>query len=336
MEYYEALGVGKDASDSEIKKAYRKAAMKYHPDKNPDNQEAEEKFKLVNEAYSVLSDPEKRNTYDLYGKDGMKQNYGHGFHQNPHDIFSEMFGDLFGRNQHHDRRSKSRNIKIDLEISLKECVFGTTREIEIPLRIKCSSCGGTGSNGPPSTCNVCHGTGQVRFMRGFMNISSTCNNCGGSGKIITSPCMNCNGKGSYRENHFRKIIIPPGIRPGQTLRLQGQGDMELDIPGDLLVNIHCSESGLSLEDSSIVKKIRINCYDAMIGCEKNILTLDGDKKVKIPAGTQPGSRLKLNGLGFPKTLKSKFRGDFILEVEVYIPKIIDSDSINILNKVRNR
>ncbi len=329
MEYYEALGIDKNADQDKIKKAYRKAAMKYHPDRNPDNKTAEEKFKLVNEAYSVLSDPDKKSTYDLYGKDGLKSRGQANHGQNPHDIFNDIFGDFFGgqtRTNHHHHVRQSSNLHVEIEVSIQDLTFGSNREISIPIKETCSSCNGTGSDGPTVTCSNCRGRGQVSFMRGFMNLTSTCPNCNGSGKVIKFPCKPCRASGFSHTNKNMKIDIPCGMRPGQTLRFRHQGNKENQSrPGDLLVSLNLkNNTQLEISHDNIVRKIKVDCVDAILGCEVKVKTLDGEKKVKIPMGIQHSSKIKLPGLGFPRSVNSNARGDFLLQVEITVPKSINS------------
>jgi len=328
MEYYEALSIDKSADQDKIKKAYRKAAMKYHPDRNPDNKEAEEKFKLVNEAYSILSDPEKKLTYDQHGKAGLKSSGHGGFNQNPHDIFNDIFGDFFSNQSQTSRRAvkRSSNLHVELEVSIDELVFGNKRDISIPIKEACSSCNGSGSDGPTVTCEQCRGRGQVSFIRGFMNLTSTCPKCSGSGKVIKFVCKLCRASGFSHSNKSIKVEIPRGMRSGQTLRLRGQGNKEnLSHPGDLLVSLNLkNNTAFEIVHDNIIKKIKVGCIDAILGCEVKVKTLDGEKRVKIPSGIQHSSKVKLPGLGFPRSINSNARGDFLLQVEITVPKSINS------------
>ncbi len=332
MEYYEALGVNNDADDSTIKKAYRKAAMKYHPDKNPGNLEAEEKFKLVNEAYSILSDPQKRQSYDLYGKDGMNQRFQHQSNQNPFDVFNDMFGDFF--NQQSRRVKRSSNIHIDLEVQLSELVFGGSRELTIPVREQCSPCGGTGSDGPKVTCDQCHGHGQVRFMRGFMHLTTTCDKCQGTGKLTKFVCKSCRGSGKQNKNRDINLKIPMGIRPEQTIRIEGLGNRDEGIPGDLLATLRLRNYPFKIVGDDLLGEVKIDCFEAMVGCEKLVKTLDGEKKVNIPAGIQPNKKIRLSNLGFPRSLNSRARGNFLIEINVLIPKVENEKTIKTLNNIK--
>ena len=340
MEYYEALGIDRSADAAAIKKAYRKAAMKYHPDKNPDNQQAEDKFKLVNEAYSVLSDPEKKNIYDRYGKAGLGSR-GQAGHANPHDIFNEFFsgfdgfGDFFNQGNQRQRRQRGQDIHVRISANIRDLVFGNSVDISIPIRKVCGDCSGTGSDGPPQTCPTCKGTGQMSFMRGFMNLTTTCSHCNGRGKIIVKPCGTCNGTGSITEKKVAKVEIPAGVKPGQTLRISGEGNPSPGgVPGDLLVDIHCDTGGLELRGNDLVKRIDVDCLDACLGCEIQVDTLDGRKTVKIPSGVQNGNKVKLSGLGFPTSIGSRARGSMLLLVNLVVPKNLKEDQKKLLRKVR--
>lgn len=339
MEYYKALGIKKEADASAIKKAYRKAAMKYHPDKNPGDKEAEDSFKLVNEAYSVLSDPEKKSLYDLYGKDGLKSR-GQSTHANPHDIFNDFFsgfggfGDFFHQQNQRSEPKKGTDIHVRSSISLKDLIFGTSKKVSVPVRSECSSCEGTGSDGPPETCPDCQGRGQVSFMRGFMHLTTTCSRCNGSGKIIVNKCKSCNGVGFLRENKNISVNIPSGIRPGQTLRVQGAGNLDSGTtPGDLLFEIYCEED-CEIRGYDILIRTEVDCLDACVGSEKNIDTFDGKKTVFIPKGIQHGNKIKLRGLGFPTDINSQSRGDLLLFVNITVPKDLSKNQVDVLKKLR--
>lgn len=339
MEYYNALGVEKSADASAIKKAYRKAAMKYHPDKNPGNKQAEDKFKLVNEAYSVLSDPEKKDIYDRYGKDGLKPR-GHQQQANPHDIFNDFFGgfgDIFNNNrrqQHSDRKGSDVHIRVNTDI--ENLVFGGSVDITIPINHTCQECSGTGSDGPPKTCPDCQGRGQVSFMRGFMNITTTCSRCHGSGKIIVNRCSSCNGRGIKREQKNVAVEVPSGVNPGQTIRVPGAGNRDRGSePGDLLVDVFCDTRGFDIHGSNLVKGIEVNCINACIGHSIHVDTLDGKKTVTIPAGVQNGNSLKLKGLGFPKSINSKDRGDLLLLINLVVPRNLTKKQVDLLRQVED-
>ena len=339
MEYYNALKIDKSADAAAIKKAYRKAAMKYHPDKNPGNKQAEEKFKLVNEAYSVLSDPEKRNIYDQYGKDGLGAR-GQASHGNPHDIFNDFFGgfdDFFNQanHHHHRRQQKGSNIHIRVSVRISDLVFGGTANVAIPIKHTCAKCSGTGSDGPPQVCPKCQGHGQVTFMRGFMNLTTTCDHCRGRGKVIVNVCSPCNGSGTKKEQKEVSVEIPIGVRPGQTVRVPGAGNHDFQgSPGDLLVDVLCDPAEFEIHKSDLVKRVNVDCLDACLGHSLKVVTLDGSKTVKIPQGIQHGKKIKLKGLGFPKGINSRARGDLLLAVNIVVPSNLTARQINLLKDVR--
>jgi len=341
MEYYDALGIDKSANADAIKKAYRKAAMKFHPDKNPGNKQAEEKFKLINEAYSVLSDPNKKSIYDQHGKEGLGSR-GHTSHGNPHDIFNDVFsnfggfGDFF--NQHQKRSSapqRGSNIQIRISVGIKDLVFGGDITVLIPTKHVCSDCSGRGSAGPLQICPGCAGQGKQTFMRGFMNLTTTCAQCHGAGKIIIDHCKPCHGTGSKKEQKEVAIGVPSGVRPGQMIRIPGEGNKDFgDVPGDLMVEVHSDTQGFDLHESNLIKKIDVDCIDACLGCKTNVDTLDGTKTVTIPKGIQHGQRIKLKELGFPRGVNSNLRGDLLLLVNIAIPTNLTDHQIGLLKNVR--
>jgi len=342
MEYYKALKIDKNADQDKIKKAYRKAAMKYHPDRNPDNKEAEEKFKLVNEAYSVLSDLEKRQIYDQHGKNGLKAGGHNPHHQNPHDIFNDLFGgafkDFFGNQRRRDQKNvRGSNLHVSLEIPIEDFVFGNNREINISKSVKCLGCDGTGSDGPTTTCDDCHGQGQVTFMRGFMQLTTTCSKCQGSGKLIKKPCLSCRSQGLVEKNQQINVNIPKGIRPGQTLMFQGAGNDEAGtVSGDLMISLKVRKnSKFEISGNDLVAEIEINCFDACLGSSVNFETLDGEKLIKIPAGIQHSNKVKLSNLGFPVSANSSKRGNLFLKVNILIPENLNLEQRKILQCVKD-
>jgi len=334
MEYYDALGVDRSVDAGTLKKAYRKAAMKYHPDKNPGNKQAEDKFKLVNEAYSILSDPQKRAIYDQYGKEGLGSR-GQPSHENPHDIFNDFFGDIFNRSHQQRRPQKGSNIHIRVNTHINDLIFGNTINVDIPIKHVCGECGGTGSDGPPQVCPDCKGSGQISFMRGFMNLTTTCSRCHGHGKIIVNICNQCSGTGTIKEQKTIAVEIPIGVRPGQTVRVPGAGNKDFhSTPGDLLVDILCDLDGHELHGSDLIKKLDVDCINACTGHSLNVDTFDGRKTVKVPMGIQHAQKIKLAGLGFPKGVNSQARGDLLLFVNITVPSSLTKRQINLLKSVR--
>jgi len=336
-DYYEVLGVSRNASADDIKKAYRKLAKKYHPDVNPGDKEAEAKFKEVNEAYSVLSDEQKRANYDRFGHaafDGTGGGFsgfdGFGF-GGLDDIFETFMGGAFGG---FGRRSSKRtgpvrgnDLQYAMEISFEEAAFGVTKEINVSRLQNCSSCGGTGAKPGTSaeTCKHCQGTGQIRYAQAtpfgqFVNVK-TCNVCNGEGKVITHPCETCHGKGRVSKNSRISINIPAGINEGQTISLRGEGEAGLrgGPSGDLYVTIHIKPHEIfKREGYDVVCDIPISFVQAALGAEIDVPTIDGMVKYNIPEGTQTGTVFKLKGKGI-KHLKSSIRGDQYFRVKVEVP-----------------
>jgi len=349
MEYYSSLGLNKGASASEVKKAYRKKAMKFHPDKNPGNKQAEAKFKEINEAYEVLSDPQKKAAYDKFGVAGINNN-SQQRPPNPHDIFEEMFGGFSGQfdsffrgnsrnqrhqHQHHQTQRKGTDIHIGLSISFSDCIHGAEKSITYNLKNRCEPCQGTGSEEPLETCPQCHGTGQISFARGFMNLTSTCNVCNGTGKIIKVPCRFCKGLGFAHKRTNSILNIPKGIRPGQRLKVDGAGNLDgSSSPGDLYVDIKFDKSNFEIKDNDIITKTEVDCVNAILGCSMLIDTVDGEKLVKFPAGIQDGNKVRIPGEGLPIGLGSNSRGNFLIEVKVKVLKNITTEVRELLEKVR--
>lgn len=325
-DYYEVLGVAKTASEGEIKKAYRKLAMQFHPDRNPDNKVAEDKFKEASEAYEVLSDSQKRATYDQFGHAGLDgHGGGHGgfsggFGDAFGDIFSEMFGGGFG-----GRRGPQpgNDLQYELEISLEEAVAGTTVDIRIPTKDVCDACDGTGAE-PGSevqTCPTCHGAGQVRMQQGFFAVNRSCPTCHGQGKIIKTPCRKCRGEGFTHSNKTLSVKIPAGVDNGDRIRLQGEGEAgEPGAPrGDLYVRIRVKRHAIFERDgNNLYCELPLSFPTAALGGSVEVPTLGGKASLKIPAGTQSGQRFKLAGKGV-KSVRSSFVGDLIVQVNIETP-----------------
>jgi molecular chaperone DnaJ len=325
-DYYEILGVTRDASGADIKKAFRQLALKYHPDRNPENKEAEEKFKEINEAYSCLIDSEKRDHYDRFGTmEGVGAGFGP-FGTGFGDIFDDIFGDFFGTftGQRRPRPTKGNDLRYDLDITLMEAAFGTEKTIEVPKWENCTECGGTGSapGKTPVTCQSCKGTGQVRFQQGFFSISKTCGKCSGTGKIITDPCKSCKGQGKVKKIKSIEVKIPAGVDIGSRLRISNEGEMGIygGPPGDLYII-------LNIEDHPFFKRDRNDLYcdvplsfpQAALGAEIEVPTLDGTSKLKIPAGTPSGRIFYLKGKGIQR-LGGHGRGDQIIRIYIDVPK----------------
>ena len=340
-DYFRILGVSRDASEEEIKKSYRKIAMQYHPDRNPGNKEAEDKFKLASEAYEVLRDPEKREIYDRYGIEGLKGTGFTGF-RGFDDIFSafgDIFEDFFGFGSPYKRRTRARqgaDLRYDLKISFREAAFGIETEIDIPKNATCEECNGTGAKPGtyPTQCPNCKGTGQVTRSQGFFTISTTCSQCHGDGKFIPHPCKECRGAGKVRKNNKIQIKIPPGVDMGSKLRIRGEGEPgERGGPsGDLFIFIYVEPHDFFLrEGDEIVCQIPISFPQAALGTEMEIPTLNGKKKISIPRGTESGEIFRIKGEGFPK-LKGYGRGDQLVQVIVKTPKNLTKRQEEILRE----
>ncbi len=341
-DYYEVLGVPKGASEDDIKKAYRKLAVKYHPDKNQGNKEAEEKFKEATEAYEVLSDSTKRQAYDQYGFAGV-EGMGGGAHdysavyRDFEDIFGDfggIFDSFFGGGKRRGQRSSSRNrgsdLRYNLNIPFKDAVFGTKVQISYSRHVSCSACGGSGaeSGGGRKVCPTCGGSGQVRRSSGFFSIASACPTCGGDGFVIENPCKVCHGTGLVQKNQKIKVTIPPGIESGKRINIPGQGDAGPNggPAGDLYVYINVEPHKYFERDGAdIYCVIPISCTQAALGAEIQVETIDGKKvKLKVPPGTQNGKILRLKGEGIPYLHNSNKRGDMYIKLQVNIPKRLSS------------
>ena len=323
-DYYEVLGIAKTASEAEIKKAYRQMAVQHHPDKNPGDAVAEEKFKECAEAYAVLSDSQKRAQYDRFGHAGMG---GGGFDpgfSNIEDIFDIFgFGDMFG-GRRRGGPQRGRDLRYDLEISFEESAQGSETMIQIPREENCEACKGSGA--APGTqaavCNLCRGQGQVRTQQGFFTVARTCPQCRGTGKTITKPCTSCRGAGRVSVERKIKVRIPPGIATGQQLRLQGEGEAGYagGPPGSLYVVVHVQEHEYFRRDGmNLFCEVPVNYPTVALGGEIDVPTLDGVETVKVPEGTQTGTTLRLRGKGMPD-VNGRGRGDLFATVQVRTPK----------------
>ncbi len=335
-DYYDILGISKGASDDEIKKAYRKLAMKYHPDRNPDNKEAEEKFKDINEAYQVLSDPQKKSQYDQFGTTDFNGGFGGsgGFDFSGMGGFEDIFDSFFGGGFSSRRRNgpeRGADLEYTLNLTFEEAVFGVEKEISISKNENCENCNGTGSK-PGSnakTCDKCGGTGQIRYQRntplGSFVSTATCDKCNGTGKVITDPCSHCHGKGTVRKNKKVKIKIPAGVDTGNVLPLRGQGEPGKNggPTGDLYINIRVSSHKVfNRKGFDIYIEEHISFGKASFGTELKVPTIDGDVKYKVPAGTQSGTVFRLRGKGVPK-VNGHGRGDEYVKIIVDIPKVLN-------------
>lgn len=330
-DFYEILGVGRDASDEEIKKSYRKLAMKYHPDRNPDNKEAEEKFKEAKEAYEMLSDPQKRAAYDQYGHAGVDPQAGMGggfgggggFGDAFGGIFDEIFGGRAGGGGGRSNIYRGADLRYNLEISLDQAAHGTETQIRIPTMEACDSCNGSGAKPgtQPKTCPTCHGAGQVRLQQGFFSIQQTCHKCHGTGRVISDPCGGCHGQGRLKKHKTLSVKIPAGVDEGDRIRLAGEGEHGVNggPPGDLYVQIHLKKHAVfTREGNDLHCEMPISFTTAALGGEIEIPTLDGAANIKIPAETQSGRIFRLRGKGI-KGVRSHSYGDLLCHVIVETP-----------------
>ncbi len=342
-DYYEVLGVNRDASEDELKKAYRKLAMKYHPDRNPDSKEAEEKFKEAKEAYEILTDANKRAAYDQYGHAGVDPSMGggggfqHGFGGFA-DAFSDIFGDIFGGGG--GRRSnvyRGADLRYNLEITLEEAARGTETKIRIPTMEACETCGGTGAKPgtQPVTCSMCGGHGQVRMQQGFFSIQQTCPTCHGSGKTIAEPCRECHGAGRIKKHKTLSVKIPAGVDEGDRIRLAGEGEAGINggPAGDLYVVVQLKEHPVFKRDRDDLHcEMPVSFTTAALGGEIEIPTLDGHAKIKIPEETQSGRVFRLRGKGI-KGVRSHEHGDLYCHVVVETPVNLNARQKELLREL---
>jgi molecular chaperone DnaJ len=329
-DYYEVLSVSRTASDQELKVAYRKMAMQYHPDRNPGDHTAEEKFKECSEAYQVLSDPDKRAAYDRFGHAGVSGAAQQGSPFVDFQDLGDIFGDLFGFNmgggngRRQSRAQKGRDLRFDQTLEFEEAVFGKETEVTIRRLDECVDCNGTGTaNGRgPSTCQQCHGRGQVRYQQGFFSIARTCNACGGTGSVISDPCKACRGDGRAEHEHTIKVKIPAGVEDGTRIRYQAEGDKgrQGGPAGDLYIVLTVKPHKFFERDGHDLHcQIPISFTQAALGAEITIPTMEGEAVLKVPEGTQSGREFRMRNKGVPY-LNEHGRGDLIAQVMVQTPK----------------
>ncbi|HUT52458.1 MAG TPA: molecular chaperone DnaJ [bacterium] len=333
-DYYEVLGVPRNASPEEVKKAYRQAALKHHPDRNPDDPAAEERFKECTEAYQVVSDPEKRARYDRYGHDAPG---GFGFtdfdFHNLDDVFGDLLGGLFGARRGSGRR-RGVDLRYDLKISFMEAYRGFEKTINVPRSVTCSVCSGSGSKPgtSPAVCPACNGQGQVRMQQGFFSISRTCHRCGGAGKVIITPCEKCRGSGLMEEERKLSVKVPPGIDSGQRIRYRGEGEAGESggTPGDLYIVVTVEDHPIFIrEGRDLLVELPISFPQAALGDEVEVPTPEGPAKIKIPSGTQSGKIFRLRGKGMP-SLDGNHNGDLHVRAFVEVPAKLTKEQENLL------
>ncbi|KAF0811296.1 Chaperone protein DnaJ [Andreprevotia sp. IGB-42] len=341
-DFYELLGVNADASDDDIKKAYRKLAMKYHPDRNPDSKDAEAKFKEIKEAYEILSDSQKRAAYDQYGHAGIDPQSGMGGGGGAggfSDAFSDIFGDIFGGGGQRGGRSnvyRGADLRYNMEISLEEAARGVEKQIKIPSHEECEVCHGSGAKPgtDAKTCHTCGGHGQVRVSQGFFSIQQTCPTCHGSGKYIPDPCRKCSGTGRVQTHKTLAVKIPAGVDEGDRIRLSGEGEPGVNggPPGDLYVVVHLkAHSVFQREGNDLHCEMPISITIAALGGEIEIPTLDNKARISIPAGTQTGQVFRLRSKGI-KGVRSAITGDLMCHVVVETPVSLTSRQKELLKE----
>jgi molecular chaperone DnaJ len=346
IDYYELLGVTKTASDQELKTAYRRLAMQYHPDRNPDNPEAEAKFKECSEAYSILSDAEKRAAYDRYGHAAFQGGGGGG---NPFtggfqggdmgDIFGDIFGEMFnmGGNRKASRTQRGRDLRYDLTLEFEEAAFGVEREITIRRAEACEDCRGTGAarGKQPQTCGQCKGTGQMRFQQGFFSVARTCPSCGGTGTVVTDPCKTCSGQTTMEREHKLLVKVPAGVEQDTRIRYSGEGEAGRygGPAGDLYVVLNVKKHRFFERDGDDLHCVMpISFPQAALGTELTIETLEGPETIKVPEGVQSGKEFRLRGKGVPH-LNERGKGDLVVQIRVATPTKLTKEQKELIKQL---
>ncbi|WP_120511532.1 molecular chaperone DnaJ [Photobacterium salinisoli] len=348
-DFYEVLGVGRDASERDIKKAYKRLAMKYHPDRNPGDDTAADKFKEVKTAYEILTDPQKKAAYDQYGHAAFEQGGmgggggGFGGGADFSDIFGDVFGDIFGgggrRGGGQHRAQRGADLRYNMELTLEEAVRGCTKEIRVPTLVNCDTCEGSGAKkgSSPTTCGTCHGAGQVQMRQGFFAVQQTCPHCHGRGKIITDPCGKCHGQGRVQETKTLSVKIPAGVDTGDRIRLTGEGEAgEFGAPaGDLYVQVHVQKHAIFERDgNNLYCEVPVSFTMAALGGEVEVPTLDGRVSLKVPTETQTGRMFRMRGKGV-KSVRGGAVGDLICKLVVETPVNLSTRQKELLQEFEN-
>lgn len=341
-DYYEVLGVGRDADERALKKAYRALAHQFHPDKNPGDKSAEEKFKEASEAYAVLADPDKRAHYDRFGHSmpgGFDAGFGAGGAYgavNIQEIFGDIFGDLFGGRRGRGGAARGSDLRYHLEITFEEAAFGASKDVVIPRLEECATCDGSGAaaGSKPKTCASCGGAGEIRVSQGFFAIAKTCPACGGAGKTVDKPCKDCDGRGQKEQERTLAVKVPGGVNDGTRLRFVGEGEAGRGggPRGDLYIVLSIKPHPLfTRDDENVLCEVPLSFPQAALGCSLDVPTLDGKVTMKIPSGTQPGALFRLKGKGIP-ALRGGGRGDQLVKVRIEVPKTLDDTQRDLLEK----